>query len=77
MDDYVVRFGNEMGYVERSDYISKEQAEKFYNKIKLNIRTTWKELLYEPLEKEDVQEIIKSDNVEIVDLGICKMALSV
>lgn len=45
------------------------------NKIKLDIITTWKELLYEPLEKEDVQEIIKSDSVKIVDLGICKMAL--
>ena len=77
MNDYVVRFGNDNGYVERSDYMSKEQAEKFYNKIKLNIRTTWKELLYEPLEKEDVQEIIKSDSVKIVDLGICKMALPV
>ena len=77
MDDYVVRYGNDNGYVDRSDYMPKEQAEKFYNKIKLNIRTTWKELLYEPLEKEDVQEIIKSDSVKIVDLGICKMALPV
>lgn len=77
MDDYVVRFGNDIGYVERSDYMSKEQAERFYNKIKLDIRTTWKELLYEPLEKEDVQEIIKSDSIKIVDLGICKMALPV
>ena len=75
MDDYVVRYGNDNGYVDRSDYMPKEQAEKFYNKIKLNIRTTWKELLYEPLEKEDVQEIIKSDSVKIVDLGICKMTL--
>ena len=77
MNDYVVRFGNDNGWVERSDYMSKEQAEKFYNKIELSTRTTWKELLYEPLEKEDVQEIIKSDSVKIVDLGICKMALPV
>lgn len=77
MDDYVVRFGNDNGYVERSDYMSKGQAEKLYNKIELNTRTTWKELLHEPLEKEDVQEIIKSDSVKIVDLGICKMALPV
>ena len=41
----------------------------------LNTRTTWKELLHEPLEDENVQEIIKSDSVKIVDLGICKMAL--
>ena len=53
----------------------KEQEKKFYNKIKLNMKITWKELLYEPLEKEEVQEIVKSDNVEIVDLGICKVAL--
>ena len=77
MDDYVVRFGNDNEWVERSDYMSKEQAEKFYNKIELSTRITWKELLYEPLEKEDVQEIIKSDNVKIVDLGICKVALPV
>ena len=75
MNDYVVRFGNDNGYINRSDYMSKEQAEKFYNKIELSTRMTWKELLYEPLEKEDVQEIIKSDSVKIVDLGICKMAL--
>ena len=75
MDDYVVRYGNDIGYVDRSDYMSKGQAEKFYNKIELNTRTTWKELLHEPLEDENVQEIIKSDSVKIVDLGICKMAL--
>ena len=57
--------------------MSKEQAEKVYNKIELSTSTTWKELLYKPLEKEDVQEIIKSDSVKIVDLGICKMALPV
>jgi hypothetical protein len=77
MDDYVVRFGNDSERIERSDYMSKEQAEKFYNRIKLNMRITWKELLYEPLEKEDVQEVIKSDSVQIVDLGICKVALQV
>ena len=75
MNDYVVRFGNDNGYIERSDYMSKEQAEKFYNKIELSTRTTWKELLHEPLEDENVQEIIKSDSVKIVDLGICKMTL--
>ena len=75
MDDYVVRYGNDHGYVDRSDYMSKGQAEKFYNKIELNTRTTWKELLHEPLEDGNVQEIIKSDSVKIVDLGICKMTL--
>ena len=75
MDNYVVRYGNDNEYVDRSDYMSKGQAEKFYNKIELNTVTTWKELLHEPLEKENVQEIIKSDSVKIIDLGICKMAL--
>ena len=75
MDDYVVRYGNDIRYVDRSDYMSKGQAEKFYNKIELNTRTTWKELLHEPLEDGNVQEIIKSDSVKIVDLGICKMTL--
>ena len=77
MDDYVVRYGNDNGYVERSDYMTKTQAEKFYNKIELNTETTWKELLHEPLEEEEIQKIIKSDSVKIVDLGICKMTLPV
>ena len=74
-EKFAIQWFNDNGYVERSDYMSKEQAEKFYNKIKLDIKTTWKELLYEPLEDENVQKIIKSDSVKIVDLGICKMAL--
>lgn len=36
MDDYVVRYGNDIGHVDRSDYMSKGQAENFYNKIELN-----------------------------------------
>lgn len=63
MNDYVVRYGNDSGYVERSDYMSKEQAEKFYNKIKLNIRATWKELLYEPLGKDEQSRRLRMDSI--------------
>lgn len=62
-NDYVVRFGNDSGYVERSNYMSKEQAEKFYNKIRLNIRATWKELLYEPLEKDKQSRRLRMDSI--------------
>lgn len=72
--NYVVRYGNDNN-VERSFYMTKKQADEFYNKIELNTDTTWKEFLYEPLEKENVQEIIKSDSEKVVDCGICKIAV--
>lgn len=63
MNDYIVRFGNDSGYVERSGYMSKEQAEKFYNKIKLNIIVTWKELQYEPLERDKQSKRLRMDSI--------------
>ena len=62
-NDYVVRYGNDREHVERSDYMSKEQAEKLYNRIKLNIRVTWKELLYEPLGKEEQSRRLRMDSI--------------
>lgn len=75
MEDYVVRYGSHEGNVARSDYMSKDNALKFYNTLELDNKTHWKELLYEPLDKEDVQEIIKSDSVKLVNLGICTIAI--
>lgn len=76
-EDYVVRYGNDSTYMDRTDYMCKKEALKAYDKINLGNETslTWKELLYEPLEEEGKQYIIKSDSVKIVDLGICKIAV--
>lgn len=76
-EDYIVRYGNNDTYINRTDYMCKKEALKAYDKINLGNETglIWKELLYEPLEEKETQYIIKSDSVKIVDLGICKIAV--
>ena len=73
-DDYVVRFGGET-FTDRSLYMTKKEATKFYDKLELNTSTTWKELLYEPLEEPEKQVIVRSDSVKVMDLGFCKIAV--
>lgn len=75
MEDYVVRYGDDNGNTNRSFYMSKKGAKKFYSRLALGTETTWKELLHEPLSEEDSQYIIQSDSVRVVDLGLCKIAL--
>lgn len=77
MDDYVVRYGDDLSNTNRSLYMTKREAEKFYSGIKLNVNITWKELLYEPIEEDDSQYVIKSDSVRVLDFGLCKVALPV
>ena len=72
--DYVVRFGGET-FTNRTDYMTEKEAHKFYDKLELDISTTWKELLHEPLEEAEKQVIVKSDAVKVMDLGICKVAV--
>lgn len=73
-NDYVVRYGGENS-VGRSDYMTEKEAIKFYDKVELNTSTTWKELLYEPLEEPEVQDVVRSDAVKVLDLGIGKIAV--
>ena len=44
MKEYYVRWGNGGNCLDRTDYLTKEQCEKAYNKIKLNGKITWKEM---------------------------------
>lgn len=75
-EDYVVRYGGDSFLsVQRSQYMAKHEAERFYNRVKLDVSTTWKELIYEPLDVEDAQYLIKSDSVRVIDLGLCKIAI--
>ena len=78
-EDYVVRYGGDNGIfsINRSDYMTKKDATKFYNSIKLDVSTTWKELLYEPLDISEKQEVIKRDEVRVVDFGMCKIPVPV
>lgn len=73
-EDYVVRYGGENS-VNRSDYMTEKEANKFYDKLELNTSITWKELLFEPFDESDRQDILRSDTVKVVDLGICKLAV--
>lgn len=74
-EDYYVRYGNEQP--NRTFYMTLKEAEKQYDEIILDIKTTWKELIYEPLEQEEVQKIIKSDEVKVFDLLGIKVAIPV
>lgn len=42
-DEYYVRWGVDGHCLDRSDYMTRKEAEKFYNKIKLSEKITWKE----------------------------------
>ena len=68
--DYYVRYGGD-GFMDcnRTEYLTKRQAEKEYEKIKLNTKTTWKELWYEPLDEEEGQHLIKQEEVKVFDFG--------
>lgn len=73
-EDYVVRYGGETP-VGRSDYMTEKEASKFYAKLDLSTSITWKELLHEPLEDLEVQEVIRYECVKVMDLGIGKIAV--
>lgn len=65
--DFVVRYGNDTS-VNRGFFDTYAQVEKEYNSIKLDARITWKQILWEPLNKSDTQVIVKEDSVRIVEV---------
>ena len=73
-DEYVVRYGSSSG-PKRSDYMNAKEAAEFYDKIQLGTEVTWKEILYEPLDDEERQDIVRSEEVKVLDLGLCKIAV--
>lgn len=69
-EDYVVRYGGD-DWVKRSFYETKKNALKIYTSIKLDKKTRWKELIYEPLEDEERQDVILRDEVKVLSvLGV-------
>ena len=55
--DYVLRYGAE-NTTNRTDYDTLPNIRKIFNKLKKDSSVIWAEILYEPLENEDVQELI-------------------
>ena len=68
--DFVVRYGNDTS-VNRGFFDTYAQVEKEFNSIKLDSKTTWKQILWEPLDKSDVQVVIKEESVRVIEvLGV-------
>lgn len=63
--DFVVRCGSD-NHVSRGFFDTYEQVLREYDSIKLDERTTWKQILWEPLDKPNVQVIIKEDSVNVI-----------
>lgn len=74
MYDFIVRYGGEDS-VSRTDYLTEKEAIKFYNKLELDTVITWKELIHEPIDEPEVQVVIMSASVKVIDLGIGKLAV--
>lgn len=68
MEDYYVRYGGD-GWANRTVYMTEKKAQRKFDKIKLDTEITWKQLVYEPLEIEGTQYIIKEETVEVLDFG--------
>lgn len=65
--DFVVRYGNDR-MTARSFYDTYDQILKEFESIKLDLSTTWKEIIWEPLDKKEVQVVVKEEEVKIVEI---------
>ena len=65
--DFVVRYGNDTS-VNRGFFDTYAQVENEFNSIKLDAKTTWKQILWEPLDKPDVQMVIKEESVRVIEV---------
>ena len=65
--DFVVRYGNDTS-VNRGFFDTYAQVEKEFNSIKMDSKTTWKQILWEPLDKTDVQVVIKEESVRVIEV---------
>lgn len=60
--NYAVIYGGYGGISDssRTDYMSRENAEKIYEELNLSESLTWKKLVHESEKEPEVQHIIKS-----------------
>lgn len=64
-EDFIVRYGNEKGLLGRSEYMNLKDATKLYDSLTKD-KATWKELIHEPLNQEDVSNVLKSEEHEVI-----------
>lgn len=65
--DFIVRYGNNTS-INRGFFDTYAQVKKEFNSIKLDARTIWKQILWEPLDKPDVQVVIKEESVRVIEM---------
>ena len=68
--DFIVRYGNNTS-VDRGFFDTYTRVKKEFDSIKLDEKITWKQIIWEPLDKPDVQMVIEEESVKVVEvLGI-------
>jgi hypothetical protein len=67
MEDYVMRYGNDIE-TNRTDYGSLNEIQKEFQKKKKDSSCIWAEILFEPLNVSDKQVIIDSFEKEITNI---------
>ena len=65
--DFVVRYGNS-DLSARSYYMTYDEALKEFESVKLDLSTTWKEIIWEPLDREEVQVVMKEEEVKVIEI---------
>ena len=73
--DFVVRYGNDTS-VNRGFFDTYTQVEKEFNSIKLNANITWKQILWEPLNRPNTQIILKEESVRVIEVLGAKFVIS-
>ena len=73
-DDFVIRYGDEE-QIFRTQYMTFKDANKEFNKLKLDSKVIWAELIYEDLNKLDHQEVLDSFEKQVQDFGFCKFVM--
>lgn len=76
MFDYVLRYGNDE-CVNRSDYDTLPNIRKQFEKLKKDSSVTWAEILHEPLDAEDVQEVIDTFEKPVIDVLGMKVVVNI
>ena len=72
--DFIVRYGNNNS-VNRGFFDTYDQVIKEYDSIKLNADITWKQIIWEPLDRPETQFVIKQDEVTVMEILNAKFVL--
>lgn len=77
-DDYIVRYGEcdsycNGDYISRTEYMTFKDAYNKFNKMKIDSKIIWAQLIFEDLDIPDHQKVIAEFEKPVMDFGFCKM----